>query len=202
MPVAQDQRRRSPARPPSPSPSARRRTRSAAGPARRSNNDRAGSPAAPPARCRSSTRITLIASSESDPFVGPQRAHEEMARDCATTSPRGTRSTGRAGRGTARPTASPRRAARRRPARHRCCWREELAHEAPDQHLQGRPVDQLERARPRAAQEIEIAQHHRPRPAPARTRLADTPHAPARQSGSARAPRAMSRNTSSRLARP
>ena len=39
---------------------------------------------------------------------------------------------------------------------------QELAHEPPDQHLQGRPVQQLQRARPRTAQDVQIAQQHRP----------------------------------------
>ena len=73
---------------------------------------------------------------------------------------------------------------------------------APHQHLHQRPVDQLGRARPGRADHVPVAQHHRAEAARRRSRSAGAlghGRAPRRASP---APRAMARNTSSRLARP
>ena len=70
--------------------------------------------------------------------------------------------------------------------------------ETPHQHLHGRPVDQLDQARERRAQQVPIAQHHRGDAARGETRSAARVHRAASRSR----PRATSRNTSSSVSRP
>ena len=72
--------------------------------------------------------------------------------------------------------------------------------EAPHQHLHGRPVDQLGQARPRRAQQIPIAQHHRGDAARRERRMRARRALIAPPRGSR--PRATSRNTSSSVSRP
>ena len=72
---------------------------------------------------------------------------------------------------------------------------QELGDEAPQDHLHGRPIDQVQQARPGAEQQIGVPVEHRPDAAQGRRERHAT------GSGRRRS-RAMSRNTSSRSSRP
>ena len=74
--------------------------------------------------------------------------------------------------------------------------------EAPHQHLHRRPVDQVEHARPGRAEQIPVAQHHRADAARRERDMGGRLHAHCAASRASPVPRAMSRNTSSRLLRP